>query len=85
MATINEIRNCIEKAEKEYGEVKEKLERLYDLRRGKVKEDYVGEQQNLEGKEERLEKEKEKWGDQVVELQKALVGFGKGEGNEQIA
>ncbi len=81
MATISEIRNCIEKAEKEHKEMKEMLERLDNLRKRKVEEDYVGERQDLEGKEKMLERGKEKWGDQVVELQKALVGFGKGEGN----
>ena len=39
----------------------------------------------LLGDKERLEAEKKRWGDQVEYLQKALVEFGGGEGNEQIA
>ncbi|CAJ0847274.1 4146_t:CDS:2 [Entrophospora sp. SA101] len=44
------------------------------------KEDYEGEIKDLEKKEEKLEAEKKKWGDQVINLQNALIEFGKGEG-----
>ncbi len=93
MATIEEIRQQLTKAEVEYGKADKKLNdweekwsgRLDDLKRKKVKEDYEGEMDELKEKEKSLEAEKKRWGDQVEEWGKALRGFGGGEGNEQIA
>ena len=60
MVTIFE--NQLNIALEEYRKVEKKLERLDNLKRGRVKEEYEGEKVELEGKEEELEKEKkDKW------------------------
>ena len=61
------------KAETEYDEVKTKLKRLDDLRRGIAQEDFEGERKELEDGKKTLEKEKKSWGEQVQLLQQKLL------------
>jgi len=49
------------------------------------KKEWEGWRDRLLKEKEELEAEKKRWGDQVEYLQKKLVEFGEGEGNEQIA
>ena len=58
--------------------------RLDDLKRGRTEEEYEGEKDDLEGEEKELKKDKEKWENQVINLQNKLTDFGEGKGNEQI-
>ena len=82
-------------AEEEYKKAVERLDEfekgddgvlLKKLRRKRkeLDEEDKEEKKRLEKKEERLEVEKKRWGDQVEYLQKALVEFSEGKGNEQI-
>src|SRR5437764_14572661 len=99
MATIEEVRNELQKAEERFTKADEELKKfeegendgkwLNELR-GKVRSNNLSEGEErqlvrLEEKEKLLEAEKKRWGDQVEEWGKALRGFGGGEGNEQIA
>jgi len=84
MATIEEVRKQLEKAEEEHGEAKKKLERLDKLKRKKVEEEYEGEKGDLEREKGRLEKKEDVWGKEVLECRKKIREFEE-KGNEQIA
>ncbi|CAG8662899.1 6097_t:CDS:2, partial [Funneliformis caledonium] len=85
MATINEIKQELKDARGEHKEAKENLkrwkedweERLKNLKRKKVEEDYKGEKDELDGEKEWLVKNKEKWEEQVMKLQNKLADFKK--------
>src|SRR6266511_3097665 len=98
MTTVEEIKNRESIALREYGKAEAELKQwkegenggmwLEDLR-GKVRrkeqldEDDKRQLERLEKEKKSLEAEKKRWGDQVEYLQKKLVEFGEGKGNEQ--
>ena len=99
MATIEEIRQQLTKAEVEYGKADKKLndweegenggkwleELRGKVRSGELSEREEGQLERLEKEEERLKKNVDDRLKQVEEWGKALRDCGKGEGNKQIA
>src|SRR5437763_3003849 len=99
MATIEEIRQQLTKAEVEYGKADKKLNdweegenggKWLEELRGKVRSGELSEREEgqlvrLEEKEKSLEEKERFWRGQVEGWGKKLCEFGGGEGNEQIA
>ena len=103
MATIEEIRQELNKARGDYEKAVKKLEEWEQRKYGgeklnELEEELIvgnfneaergkreGWRNRLLGDKERLEKKVDDWEKQVEKLQDALVAFGGGEGNEQIA
>ena len=84
MATKEEIKQKLTKADVRLDEATKNLENFMKEENLEKFEKRWGTEAMKEEKK-RLEAEKKRWGDQVEYLQKALVEFGGGEGNEQIA
>jgi len=98
MATVNEIRKRLEKAEEELEEFKNegKAMRLKKLKMGEVKEGYIKEKEELEiekkkleenkklleENKKKLEEDKKIWQAQVIKLGDLL--FRNSKGNKQI-
>ena len=99
MATIEEIRQQLTKAEVEYGKADKKLNdweegenggKWLEELRGKVRSNNLSEGEErqlvrLEEEKKSLVESKERWEKQVEEWGKKFREVGGGEGNEQIA
>jgi chromosome segregation ATPase len=84
MATVEEIKQQLERANKEYDEVKAKLDRLDALRRGRAQEDFQGELAELEGERKKLEERRDRWEAEVQKWGEALRAESMGAGNDFV-
>ena len=90
---LNKVNNRLDDAVKELMEwEKEQEKKLYDLEDGLMEGKWSGEEKTrreeqrnrLVEEKKKLEKDKDDWKNQVINLQNKLTDFGKEKGNEQI-
>ena len=61
MSNMNILEQAYTHAKEEYDKVMKDLDRLDDLRRGNVQEDWVGERAELENERDDLKKRRDRW------------------------